>query len=68
MINNLSFLGVFEVFQFSPFSKKKGRRNGTIHQLNLDASECLEKVGRRHNRYTSSLTSYKAEEAYIVDL
>jgi len=50
------------------FLRKRGRRNRTVEQLQLDASECLDKIGRSHIGFTSSLSLYEVEEALFSKL
>jgi len=50
------------------FLRKRGRRNRTVRQLHQDVSECLDKIGRAHHGFTSSLTLYEAEEALFSKL
>ncbi len=43
--------------------REKARRNRTIQQLSTDVTECLNKIQKSHEGFTSSLTLYEAEEA-----
>ncbi len=45
------------------YLRTKGRRNRSIQQLSQDVSECLEKISRSHDGFTSSLTLYEVEDA-----
>ena len=50
------------------FLRKRGRRNRSIRQLHQDVSECLDKIGKKHEGFTSSLTLYEVEEALYSNL
>lgn len=48
--------------------RTRGRRNRSVKQLHQDVSECLNKIGRKHDGFTSSLALYEAEEALYSKL
>lgn len=48
--------------------RRRGRRNRTVQQLHQDVSECLDKIGKKHDGFTSSLTLYEAEETLFSRL
>ena len=50
------------------FLRRRGRRNRTIQQLHQDVSECLDKIARKHDGFTSSLALYEAEETLFSRL
>lgn len=50
------------------YLRKRGRRNRTVEDLHKDVSECLSKIERSHDGFTSSLTLYEAEEALFSKL
>lgn len=48
--------------------RTRGRRNRSVKQLHQDVSECLNKIGNKHDGFTSSLALYEAEEALYSKL
>ena len=50
------------------FLRKRGRRNRSVKQLHQDVSDCLNKIGKMHEGFTSSLTLYEVEEALYSHL
>ena len=50
------------------FLRKKGRRNRSVRQLQQDATECLAKIAKSHEGFTSCLTFCEAEEALFSQL
>lgn len=50
------------------FLRKKGRRNRTVQQLHQDVSDCLDKISKCPDGFTSCLAMYEAEEALFARL
>jgi hypothetical protein len=48
--------------------RKKGRRNRSIQQLQQDVNDCLSKISKKHEGFTSCLALYEAEEALFARL